>query len=1030
MSKIRYPSSISRDFSPSVLEEVKKICSKPLPEIYQICTNLLPPRPPSKVNLFEILRFILEQKITPENASLIGWFAINNIIPTPTLSLYLKSLLEMKETYYGEQCCIAFAQEVMLFGYKFSSFLDEVSLIPGFSYRHPDLYISINQILENPVSIDAFLSKTQYSIPNPPRKFNIPQNPRLKLLPIAKSPNEPPLKQTMNECVQCAYLMPEEYRRHYLISFILNSPIPDQIKDAPNVLLEAVCVYAKHLLSNAIHDKLSKWERYNYHRQLHLVGMWIGLLSISQGPPPPVFYIDFHLLLRESIKLGCFHEVVILLTGYFSRASPIYQLPCPYTSSILEIMSAVVHHPGIRLDIIQSVANLALMLRTNINYFFNRTVDIDLHSPEMHSVFQLSQETQSYYLAPYKVDSNVSIDSMRVYNFFNYSPKVESLPNILKEVVRKAEYVRKYYFVGHGNAVGIPYNIGIDQGKMIDYTMSMALSTNPVLANTASRILYKLLVPSHKLDNNKLRYAFPNHDIFLACYKANCLNPKDINSIFCEILTTPEVGPVALPLIQRMMPHIHKLARAYPKANFTSLYVLSGMQPPMDDSRLPSPDHAHIPLLRYFINYCKYGDDNSKLEFINKFTPGTPQQVTALILLVIATISENSDDYTAIDCYATIIPSLPKKILNDALISGLIKALEALTPTMVITHQKAIFRVAYESFSAIEDCHPSKLLNLFRQYSPGKIPGFAASWMQLVLHPNIFPVLINSNDPGNTIFCLQFLITIIKLAVNIPNGFYRPVARILFTVCDQFPLFVASYHCFLIEHIPPRFVQLRNIILNADPHTDAMLPPPIGVLIPDTPNMKVLKMKAEPFIKDMTLQSTNSSITAIIDIIKTDVQTDPSIIWKFVLTVINSFTHGRQQVSAKSQVVELFYKLILFSPVFIGALFDHVRFSNTHTKFVMELLLILYGKFQDDYREVFLIELVRRLLCVTQPPQTLVRLFVRLWEERNAEITLLAKKRNETKQLQEIFDTITVLQRQYQQMHKKSKQPPTVINSL
>ena len=83
----------------------------------------------------------------------------------------------------------------------------------------------------------------------------------------------------------------------------------------------------------------------------------------------------------------------------------------------------------------------------------------------------------------------------------------------------------------------------------------------------------------------------------------------------------------------------------------------------------------------------------------------------------------------------------------------------------------------------------------------------------------------------------------------------------------------------------------------------------------------------------------------------------------------------------------------------------------------MELLLAIFGRIQDDVREIFLVELVRRLLCVTQPPQTLVRLFVRLWEERKTEISVLAKKRNETHQLQQIFDVVKILQVAQQHQH-------------
>lgn len=998
-----YPTTTKHDLAAGDMMDVKGLLSKPLPEIYQTCYNLVANL--KKKELAVILRALMESPITPDSVSLVGWFAINNLIPIPTLYVYLKTLLDMRNTYYGEQCCIAFAQEVILYGYKYTDFLEKVALIPGFCYRKPDLYIAINQTLETTVQIDAYMSRNHFSIPEKTRKFVIPQNPHLNLLPISKSQVEPPMKQTLEECVQASYLMPDDNRRHYLISFVLNSPIPDTLKDCPNVLLEAVCVYANHLLSNVISEKVGIWERYSFHPQLHQIGIWIGLLSVSHGAPPPVYFIDFHRLLRESIKLGCFHEVVILLTGFFSRASSVYQLPCPYTAGLFEIMAGFVNHPGVRLDIIQSVETLASMMRTNISYFFNRTVEVDPLSPEMHAVFQLSKETGTFYLAPYTRDAILSVDQQRVYNFFNFNPRIDTLPPFLRKVDEMSEYIRKYYFVGHGSAVTIP-KTKLPRSKLIEYTMSMALSNNPILANTASRILYKLLLPQKEIDNNKLRYAFPNHDIFLAFFRANCLNPHEINSVLCDILTNPEIGPIALPLIQRMMPHIHKLARANPSANFTSLYVLSRMQPPQGDYRLPPIEHSHTPLLRFFINYCKSGTAEAKQEFISHFTPGTPQQVTALIQLVIASVNENSDDYTAIDCYATIIPSLPSKVLNEALISGFIKAMEMFTPTMVVAHQSAIFRVAYESFSALDDLNPAKLIPFFIRYSPGTIPEFAACWIQLVLHPNVFPTLVESADQYCNSFCLRFLITIIKLAVNMPDGFYRPVIRILYTICDQFPLFITSYHCLLLEHVPPRFTQIRNIILCADPHGDPVLPPPVGVISGDSQDMKLLKMKAEPFIKDISVQSSSLNLKTITELIKKMVISDGSVVWKFVYFCINAWTQTHEQFTPKNTIIDLFLSLVNTSPIFISALFDHVRYSNSHTRFVMELLLAVFGRLPDNLRESFLIEIFRRMLCVTQPPNTLKELLKRLMNERQSEIKILASKRNEMSELSQIFSVI------------------------
>jgi hypothetical protein len=401
---------------------------------------------------------------------------------------------------------------------------------------------------------------------------------------------------------------------------------------------------------------------------------------------------------------------------------------------------------------------------------------------------------------------------------------------------------------------------------------------------------------------------------------------------------------------------------------------------------LPAPDHSHLPLLRYFIQFCKAGTEAARNEFISRITPGTHQQITALIQLVIGSVNEDAPDYTAIDCYAAMIPMLPTKILNETLLTGLLKAYELLTPTMVVAHQSAVFRVAYETFTAIKELNPIKLIPFFTHYAPGKIPGFTGCWIQLVLHPHVLPALINSYDPTAITFCLRFVIAIIKLAVNMPDPYYRPVMRAIFTLADDFPLFVSAYHCLLLEHVPPRFAQLRNAILGANPNTNPKLPPPIGIFTGDSQEIKNLKLKAEPFITDKQIPAVQEAVNSITDNLTKLITTDVSVVWRFSFFCIAAYAQIHQKFSSEDLIVDLFVGIVEISPIFYTTLMDHLRYRNTHTVFVFELLYTIFQRINEGQRELFLVEMFRRILCVTQPPPSLRNLFLKIWEEMQKEI--------------------------------------------
>lgn len=1012
MSKILYPTTSVRDFSPEMINSCKHILSRPLQDIYQLCLDdLVQGR---KLELACLLRILLERPPTPDYASIIGWFAINSLVQAPTLQLYMNVLLQNKNTFYGEQCCIAFLNEIIPVSYRYLNFLESVISIPGFRFRHSDLYILINQIFENAIPLEGFQPKNQFSIPNPIGLIPITTNFHIDLPPITKSINEPSLKGTLEECVQASYLMPEEHRRHYLISYVLNTQIPDSIPNPPSVLLEAVCAYAKHLLSNAISDGKSKigWERYSVHAQIHQIGMWIGLLSISQGPPPPIYYIDMYKTLRDSIKLGCFNEAVILLAGYFSRASAIYQLPCPYTVSFLQVMAAFINQPGIRLDVYQSVQAFAALIGTDISIFLTRTIEVDPTSFDLHCVFQLDQHKQLYFLGPYQKDAIISTSQERVDSFFDFVPNADKFPSYMQEVIQNANFVRKYYFVGRGNTVCIPdTRTGAVHNSLIDAAILMSLSNNPVLSGTASRILAKLIYPPYKLSPEKLRYAFPNYNVLTSLIKHNCISPQDINTLYSDILTNPQTGPIALPMIRRMMPHIFKLQRLYPRTNFNSLYALTGMRPTGSKPELPSIDRSNISLLKAFFDYCKLPNEEKKKDFMAKFGAGTASQIQAICQVLIGSVREDNKDTSAIQCFISLIPLILEKVTNEVIMNGFLRVFENVSSSFITHHQLGIVYLWYEIFSCIGDFSPSKLINFLSKTAPGRNPDFVTSWMQLVLHPHVFPAMIEGGEPECINFCLRFIICIIKLAINFPEGFYRPVVRILCTIADSFPEFVTSFHIFILDHIPPRFTQLRNIILCAQPqHPDPVLPPPIAVPGNDSPEMRSLKNKVEGYVADRLTMIQPTLMKSILEYFKKVITNEPSGLSKFIVYIISTWAMTHERFSQTNTVLELMLQLQDVSPqYFFSTLLDHVRYNNSHTRFAMELILAMFGKLPEDRKEMILIEIIRRLLCVTAPPQSLRTLFSRLFEERKMEIIQMVKKMNEYPELEEIAITLKTL---------------------
>ncbi|KAG1903876.1 CCR4-Not complex component, Not1-domain-containing protein [Suillus fuscotomentosus] len=112
-------------------------------------------------------------------------------------------------------------------------------------------------------------------------------------------------------------------------------------------------------------------------------------------------------------------------------------------------------------------------------------------------------------------------------------------------------------------------------------------------------------------------------------------------------------------------------------------------------------------------------------------------------------------------------------------------------------------------------------------------PGFAFSWLCLVLHRLFMPkLLLSENREGWSAF--QKLLSLFKFLAPFLKGadlqlasrdLYRSSLRLLFVLLHDFPEFLSEYYFSLCDAIPPHCIQLRNTILSAF-LMSIILPPP------------------------------------------------------------------------------------------------------------------------------------------------------------------------------------------------------------
>ncbi|KAH9911414.1 Not1-domain-containing protein [Fomitopsis serialis] len=308
----------------------------------------------------------------------------------------------------------------------------------------------------------------------------------------------------------------------------------------------------------------------------------------------------------------------------------------------------------------------------------------------------------------------------------------------------------------------------------------------------------------------------------------------------------------------------------------------------------------------------------------------------------------------------------------------------------------------------------------FSSLQPTYFPGFAFSWMSLISHRLFMPkLLLSENRAGWSAFykllvsLFKFLSPFLKAADLQPasRDLYRGSLRLLLVLLHDFPEFLSEYYFSLCDVIPPRCIQLRNVILSAFPPTIVLPDPHLhNVEFDSIPEMGPIPPILSDFASglkagDLRLyldqyllnRGTPSFLPSLKDRLRLSAASEASM-ETYNLSLINSLVmyigvSSVAQAKARSGsslfvasdpgVVAL---LFLANDLdaegqhhLLSAMVLHLRYPNAHTHWFSSLMLHLFVEVKSNqFREIMTKVLLERFLVHRPHPWGALVTFIEL----------------------------------------------------
>ncbi|KAI0009196.1 Not1-domain-containing protein [Xylariaceae sp. FL0662B] len=147
--------------------------------------------------------------------------------------------------------------------------------------------------------------------------------------------------------------------------------------------------------------------------------------------------------------------------------------------------------------------------------------------------------------------------------------------------------------------------------------------------------------------------------------------------------------------------------------------------------------------------------------------------------------------------------------------------------SMLMHNADVIFTESFESYRAE---FLLRLAETLLQLSPERFPGFAFDWLSLIGHRRFAPDLLLLESKRGWLPYTKILQTLLKhvsehmKAIDVPDiikEFYRATVKLLVILAHDFPDYMSASAVQLCSSIAPHCNQLRNIVLNCSPRSDA-----------------------------------------------------------------------------------------------------------------------------------------------------------------------------------------------------------------
>ncbi|KAF9052783.1 Not1-domain-containing protein [Panaeolus papilionaceus] len=303
----------------------------------------------------------------------------------------------------------------------------------------------------------------------------------------------------------------------------------------------------------------------------------------------------------------------------------------------------------------------------------------------------------------------------------------------------------------------------------------------------------------------------------------------------------------------------------------------------------------------------------------------------------------------------------------------------------------------------------------YSSLQPTYFPGFAFSWMGLISHRLFMPkLLLSENREGWAAFhklllsLFKFLAPLLKDADLQAAGrdLYRGALRLLLVILHDFPEFLSEYYFTLCDVIPPRCIQLRNLILSAFPPTITLPDPHLRNHVPEMGPIPPVLSDFASGLKSNDLRGyldqyllnrgTPSFLASLPDRLKSnpsDAEASPynlSLINSLVMYIgVSSVAQAKARsgsslfVASDPGVVALQYLAMNLDVEgqhhLLSSIVLHLRYPNAHTHWFSSLLLHLFAEINDNrFREVMTKILLERFIVHRPHPWGALVTFIEL----------------------------------------------------